>query len=144
MAARLATAGVETASQIQGAVMLLLGRGGIKEDLPAVCERWVAANFRCVVYDARAHGQSGGESRTFGAREAGDLRQVIDATAARTESSNETVGPLVVWGLSLGAAGPSGPPQRYGQLRASCAEGHSLRNHFCPTACGGWGHYRTD
>jgi len=101
---RLASAGVEPASQIQGTVILLHGRGGIKEDLLAVCERWVAADFRCVVYDARAHGQSGGGSCTFGAREVGDLRQVIDATAARMESSNETMGPIVVWGMSLGAA----------------------------------------
>lgn len=104
MAARLAAAGIEPASQTQGTVILLHGRGGIKEDLLAVCERWVAADFRCVIYDARAHGQSGGGSCTFGAREVGDLRRVIDATAARLEGKRETMGPLVVWGLSLGAA----------------------------------------
>jgi alpha-beta hydrolase superfamily lysophospholipase len=104
MAARLAAAGVEPASQTQGTVILLHGRGGIKEDLLAVCERWVAADFRCVVYDARAHGQSDGGACTFGAREAGDLRRVIDATSTRLEANHQTMGPLVVWGMSLGAA----------------------------------------
>lgn len=104
MVARLATAGVKPATRTQGTVILLHGRGGIKEDLLAVCERWVAADFRCVVYDARAHGQSGGGTCTFGAKEVGDLRRVIDTTTARLEGNHETMGPLVVWGLSLGAA----------------------------------------
>jgi len=104
MATRLAAAGVTPVSSTRGTVILLHGRGGIKEDLLAVCERWVAADFRCVVYDARAHGRSGGEECTFGAKEVGDLRRVIEATSARVEADHEELGPLVVWGLSLGGA----------------------------------------
>jgi uncharacterized protein len=104
MTARLAAAGIEPTTRTRGTVIFLHGRGGIKEDLLAVCERWVAADFRCVVYDARAHGQSGGEACTFGAKEVEDLRRVIDATNTRLEANHETMGPLVVWGMSLGAA----------------------------------------
>lgn len=85
-----------------GTVVMHHGRGGIKEDAFPVAERFVAAGFRCLIFDARAHGTSGGEFTTFGAREVDDLRAVIDAAEERF--GKETLGPLVGFGISLGAA----------------------------------------
>lgn len=85
-----------------GTVVMHHGRGGIKEDAFPVAERFVAAGFRCLIFDARAHGTSGGEFTTFGAKEVGDLRAVIEAAEERF--GEETLGPLVGFGISLGAA----------------------------------------
>ena len=53
--------------QCRGTVVMLHGRSGIKEDAFPVAERFVAGGFRCLIYDARAHGRSGGRFTTFGA-----------------------------------------------------------------------------
>lgn len=86
----------------RGTVVMLHGRGGIKEDAFPVAERFVAAGFRCLIYDARAHGQSRGRYSTYGARETGDLSAVIDAAEARF--GRGALGPLVAFGISQGAA----------------------------------------
>ncbi len=85
-----------------GTVVMLHGRGGIKEDAFPVAERFVAAGLRCLVYDARAHGESGGRHSTYGARETADLRAVIDE--AHRRYGEEMLGPLVAFGISQGAA----------------------------------------
>ena len=87
---------------VSATVVMLHGRGGIKEDAFPVAERFVAAGFACLVFDARAHGVSGGEFTTYGAREVEDLRAVINA--AEDHYGKETLGSLVGFGISLGAA----------------------------------------
>ncbi|MCB1086243.1 MAG: alpha/beta fold hydrolase, partial [Verrucomicrobiae bacterium] len=86
----------------RGTIVMLHGRSGIKEDAFPVAERFVAAGFRCLIYDARAHGQSGGRFSTFGAEEVDDLHAVIDTALACY--GRETLGPLQGFGISLGAA----------------------------------------
>ena len=88
--------------EIRGTVVMLHGRGGIKEDAFPVAERIVAAGFHCLIYDARAHGESGGRFSTYGSREIADLKAVIDA--AEAQYGREVLGPLVGFGISLGAA----------------------------------------
>jgi alpha-beta hydrolase superfamily lysophospholipase len=85
-----------------GTVVMLHGRGGIKEDAFPVAERFVAAGFRCLIYDARAHGESGGEFCTYGARETADVSSVVDT--ARRRFGGREIGPLVAFGISQGAA----------------------------------------
>ncbi|MCB1229547.1 MAG: alpha/beta fold hydrolase [Verrucomicrobiae bacterium] len=89
-------------TSVRSTVVMLHGRGGIKEDAFPVAERFVAAGFRCLIFDARAHGVSGGDFTTYGAKEVGDLRAVLDD--AETRFGHETLGPFVGFGISLGAA----------------------------------------
>lgn len=85
----------------RGTVVMLHGRGGRKEDAFPVAERFVAAGFRCLCYDARAHGQSGGVYTTYGALETADLSAVIDAAEIRFGTQ---LFPYAVFGISQGAA----------------------------------------
>jgi pimeloyl-ACP methyl ester carboxylesterase len=84
----------------RGTLLLLHGLNGRKEHLLAMASRFSAAGFRCIVFDARAHGQSDGRYCTFGWREAGDARRVL-AEASRRFGAPEQVGVL---GYSMGGA----------------------------------------
>ena len=88
--------------EVRGTVVMLHGRSGRKEDAFPVAERFVAAGFGCLIYDARAHGESGGPFSTFGFRERADLSAVIDEAERRIGSGK--LGPLVGFGISQGAA----------------------------------------
>lgn len=88
----------------RGTVLILHGRSGVKEDMLAVAERFVAGGFRCIVYDARAHGESGGEVCTFGHLERGDFVRVLDESLSRLGSRGEDSGPVCAVGISLGAS----------------------------------------
>jgi alpha-beta hydrolase superfamily lysophospholipase len=76
----------------------------MKEDMLAVAERFAAANYRCIVYDARCHGESGGEACTFGHREKSDFREVMDQSLARITGRGEDPGQVCAFGISLGAS----------------------------------------
>ncbi len=56
------------------------------------------AGWNALVFDLRHHGESGGRATTFGAKEKQDVEAA--AQLARTR----TPGPVVLWGVSLGAA----------------------------------------
>lgn len=94
----------ESPPALAGTVFLLHGRSGLKEDMLAVAERFVAAGYRCVVYDARCHGESGGECCTFGQAETGDFRSVLDRTLHLLQQRGEKPGQLCAVGISLGAS----------------------------------------
>lgn len=104
MRQRMEAAGVAKSGTIRGTVLLLHGRGGKKEDMLTVAQRFVAADFRCVVYDARAHGESGGTICTFGKLERQDVRTVLDQVEGLLTEKGENIGPVVAFGNSLGAA----------------------------------------
>ncbi len=87
-----------------GTIVLLHGRGGIKENMLWVAQRFVAADFRCIVYDARAHGQSEGRHCTFGKMEVGDLAAVLFHYETLLGNRGENLGPVGAFGNSLGAA----------------------------------------
>lgn len=79
----------------RGALVYLHGIGDNRASGAGIVERFVARGFEVVVYDSRAHGESGGHACTYGFFEKRDLRRVID----RLEP-----GPVVLIGSSLGAA----------------------------------------
>jgi pimeloyl-ACP methyl ester carboxylesterase len=60
-----------------------------------VIQRFLPRGFDVVAYDSRAHGESDGDSCTYGFFEKKDLHRVIDAVGD---------GPVVLLGTSLGAA----------------------------------------
>ena len=101
---RLDEAGVERSPHLRGTVILLHGRGGTKDNMLTVAQRFVAANFRCVVYDARAHAESEGKICTYGKQEKDDLTVVLDFVERKIEEQGETLGPVLAFGSSLGAA----------------------------------------
>lgn len=115
MEARLEKAGITKSEKIRGTVFLLHGRGGLKENLLAVAERFVAADYRCVVYDARAHGQSEGTYCTFGKNEVIDFQDVLRFYRNLLKSRDEEIGQICAFGNSLGASvilqslGPDSP-----------------------------------
>ncbi|NNE92013.1 MAG: alpha/beta fold hydrolase [Verrucomicrobiales bacterium] len=89
--------------KIRGTVLMIHGRGGIKEDELAMTERFVAAGLRCVIYDTRAHGQSGGRFCTYGHLEVNDAIRVLETADKRfaLDLQNE---PVFAFGYSLGGA----------------------------------------
>lgn len=101
---RLEKAGVERSQLPGGTVILMHGRGGLKENMLTVAQRFVAANFRCIVYDARAHGESGGTICTYGKLEKHDVSSVLDHVEAHLKAEGKSLGPVVAFGNSLGAA----------------------------------------
>ncbi|MGD1979826.1 MAG: alpha/beta fold hydrolase [Akkermansiaceae bacterium] len=104
MTERLRNQGFISHSTPRGTLVLLHGRGGIKENLLYVAQRFVAADFRCIVYDARAHGKSTGAYCTFGKREVQDLEAVLSYYRNRLGERDERIGPVGAFGNSLGAA----------------------------------------
>lgn len=102
--AKLLGTSLEPPGAPRGTAFLLHGRSGLKEDMLAVAERFVAAGYRCVVYDARCHGESGGENCTFGHAETRDFRSVLDHTIALLAERDEDPGQLCAVGISLGAS----------------------------------------
>ncbi|MEC5128533.1 alpha/beta fold hydrolase [Verrucomicrobiales bacterium BCK34] len=87
-----------------GTVILLHGRGGLKENMLSVAQRFVAARYRCVVYDARAHGSSEGKYCTFGKKEKEDLNAMIQFYRTKIKEQGKDFGQLCAFGNSLGAA----------------------------------------
>lgn len=86
--------------ETRGTVFIVHGRGGRMEFLLPVVERFVAGGFDCVLYTARAHGDSEGDYVTYGHEETTDLRTVITSSI----ESGKVSGSYCIWGSSLGAA----------------------------------------
>jgi alpha-beta hydrolase superfamily lysophospholipase len=101
---RLKKAGIEKSHQPRGTVILMHGRGGLKENMLTIAQRFVAADFRCIVYDARSHGESGGKYCTYGKLEKQDASSVLDHIDKILSSRGESIEPVVAFGNSLGAA----------------------------------------
>ncbi|MDF1825883.1 MAG: alpha/beta fold hydrolase [Verrucomicrobiales bacterium] len=104
MQQRLNAQHIPTPAKPRGTIFLLHGRGGRKEDMLSIAQRLVAADFRCVVYDARAHGTSKGKYCTFGTKEVPDLESAITQIESHLEEKGESSGPVALFGNSLGAA----------------------------------------
>ena len=67
----------------RGTVLVLHGINDRKDTMTGVGKALAARGYRAVLVDLRAHGRSSGRWLTFGAVEAKDLSQVIDALEAR-------------------------------------------------------------
>src|SRR5512140_1300003 len=84
-----------------GTIVILHGIASCKEAMLPTAKTFVRAGFNCIVYDMRAHGESGGQYCTFGYYEKKDLSRYVDSALARFGA---LVGPVAVMGGSLGAA----------------------------------------
>jgi uncharacterized protein len=84
-----------------GTVLLLHGIASCKEAMLPAARSLVRVGFNCILYDMRAHGESGGQYCTFGYYEKGDVSRYIDSASAQFGA---VVGPMAVMGNSLGAA----------------------------------------
>lgn len=87
--------------RIRGALVLVHGRKGRKEDYLPVAERFCAAGFRCVIPDLPAHGEHPVTVATYGVREAALPARVL-AEAARKFGFPPQPAGLV--GLSMGGS----------------------------------------
>ena len=84
-----------------GTVVILHGIASCKEALLPTAKNFARAGFNCILYDMRAHGESGGQYCTFGYYEKRDLSRYIDSAMSRF---GPVLGPVGVMGGSLGAA----------------------------------------
>ncbi|MFT5979401.1 MAG: pimeloyl-ACP methyl ester carboxylesterase [Flavobacteriales bacterium] len=83
----------------QGTLIFIHGIGGSKEFQLKYAEAFVDLGLNVVVFDLRAHGQSGGENCTYGYCEKHDVSSIIDwLTASGVE------GQIGLYGTSLGGA----------------------------------------
>jgi pimeloyl-ACP methyl ester carboxylesterase len=87
------------ATQPLGTVVLLHGYGRDKSQMLAAAHFLHQARFNTLAYDARAHGESGGDTCSVGAREQADLGRVLDWLAGR--GIRDRIGAL---GYSMGGA----------------------------------------
>ena len=83
-----------------GTVILLHGIASCKEAMLPLAGTLASAGYNCIVYDSRAHGESGGTNCTFGYYEKRDVSVFIDSSIERFSN----VQPVGIYGASLGAA----------------------------------------
>ena len=83
----------------RGCLILLHGVGGCKEHFLGVANKLRQQDIASIVFDSRAHGQSGGQFCTYGAKEKKDVSVIIDLIEARYP--NTLIG---IWGNSMGGA----------------------------------------
>jgi len=88
-------------SHPSGTVLVLHGIASCKEAMLPTAKTFVRAGFNCILFDMRAHGESGGQYCSFGYYEKRDVSRYIDSALARF---GPAVGPVAVMGGSLGAA----------------------------------------
>lgn len=79
----------------RGTMVYLHGSADNRASGVYIAERFLARGFDALVYDSRAHGESEGNTCTYGYFEKHDLSRAIDGLHAQ---------PIVVVGVSLGAA----------------------------------------
>ncbi|HWO08624.1 MAG TPA: alpha/beta fold hydrolase, partial [Polyangiaceae bacterium] len=84
----------------RGSVLLLHGIRQDRRSLIGAGTAFADAGYRSILVDLRGHGESSGRFLTYGAVEARDLSQLIDALAAR----GTELGCVGAFGFSYGAA----------------------------------------
>lgn len=84
-----------------GTILILHGRGGIKEDYLSVAERFCAVGFRCVMPDLPGHGSNPGKYTTYGVREAPEILKCYTEAAGKFGFAQQPCG---IFGQSMGGA----------------------------------------
>ena len=87
--------------EIIGTLVILHGRGGIKEDYFPVAERFCAAGFRCVIPDLPGHGVNQGRYATYGVLEAEMVLRCYQEAASKYNFSEQ---PCAILGQSMGGS----------------------------------------
>ena len=83
------------APEKRGTVVFLHGLRDNRGSAVGIAAHFVPRGFEVIAYDSRAHGESDGDACTYGFYEKQDLGRVLDRV---------TVNPIVVMGVSMGAA----------------------------------------
>jgi uncharacterized protein len=86
------------ASEARGSVVLAHGLNRSRIEMVKKVPFLHGLGWNALLFDMRHHGESGGAATTFGYREKDDVRAAVALAHARAS------GPVVVWGVSLGAA----------------------------------------
>lgn len=81
-------------------VILLHGIANCKESLLGFADTLAQLGYNCLLFDSRAHGESGGVNCTFGYYEKNDISVIMDSASKQFPA----IGPFAVYGNSLGAA----------------------------------------
>lgn len=84
----------------KGTVIILHGIGDIKESQIGMAEFLSNNGYNSIIFDLRAHGESGGKFCTYGYYEKRDVSRIIDYTIAEISDSK----PIGIMGTSLGGA----------------------------------------
>lgn len=82
-----------------GIIILVHGIGGCKEHFLNLSKELSQNGFESIVFDGRAHGESGGEFCTYGYKEKKDIAQIVDKIKRQSPHL-----PIGIWGNSLGGA----------------------------------------
>ena len=90
---------VETPNPVRGSFIFLHGIGSCKEHWLEKMVYMTGLGFNCLMFDQRAHGESGGEFATYGFHEKWDVSRLIDLVESRAPGK-----PVGVWGVSYGGA----------------------------------------
>jgi alpha-beta hydrolase superfamily lysophospholipase len=86
------------AKEARGTVVLVHGLNRSRIEMVKKAPFLHAQGWNALLFDLRHHGASGGPATTFGDREKDDVRAAVAFARGRAQ------GPVVVWGVSLGAA----------------------------------------
>jgi pimeloyl-ACP methyl ester carboxylesterase len=86
------------APQARGSVVLVHGLNRSRIEMVRKVPFLHGAGWNALLFDLRHHGASGGDASTFGDRER------LDVQAAKAYAAKRADGPVVFWGVSLGAA----------------------------------------
>jgi pimeloyl-ACP methyl ester carboxylesterase len=86
------------ASGARGTVVLVHGLNRSRIEMVKKVPFLHRAGWNALLFDLRHHGESGGDASTFGGREKEDVQ------VAKAFALSRAPGPVVLWGVSLGAA----------------------------------------
>jgi len=84
-------------------VLILHGLGDSKASMAGLAHILTGRGMRAVAVDLRGHGRSTGNHIAYGAFEAGDLRELLDALAAPDKLGPEALGSVGLYATSYGA-----------------------------------------
>ena len=87
------------APDAKGSVVLVHGLNRSRLEMVGKTKFLHDQGWNALLFDLRAHGESGGTMRTLGYLERGDVHAAVELARARTSAA-----PVVLWGISFGGA----------------------------------------
>lgn len=111
----------------RGNVILFHGLRHHREKLLGRIALLAGAGYRCIAFDHRAHGESGGQRTSFGYHESKDVEAVLAMSASRWPAE-----PSAALGISMGAAALCFAASKTRRLQAVVLESlyHDVENAF--------------